>query len=107
MSIKKLRDLNDAMRTSMSGGRVMLTNGVSALPDAKRTQLLRAVASFTDFNEDNDPWNEHDFGAIELDGTKFFWKIDYYDKHLEYGSPDAADPMVTTRVMTIMRADEY
>jgi hypothetical protein len=31
----------------------------------------------------------------------------YYDKKLEYGSPDPADPAVTQRVMNIMEASEY
>jgi hypothetical protein len=35
------------------------------------------------------------------------FKIDYYDKSLTYHSPNAADPAVTERVITIMRADEY
>ena len=40
-------------------------------------------------------------------GERYFFKIDYYDKNTEFGSPDPADPAVTTRVLTIMRADEY
>jgi hypothetical protein len=31
----------------------------------------------------------------------------YYDRKTEFGSSDPADPAVTTRVLTIMRADEY
>ena len=42
-----------------------------------------------------------------IDGTMLFWKIDYYDKQVEYGSEDPADPAKTTRVLTIMLADEY
>ena len=30
-----------------------------------------------------------------------------YDRATEFGSPDPTDPAVTTRVLTIMRADEY
>ncbi|GAM07608.1 DUF3768 domain-containing protein, partial [Novosphingobium sp. MBES04] len=30
-----------------------------------------------------------------------------YDAALEQGSPDPADPSVTCRVITILRADEY
>jgi hypothetical protein len=32
MSAEKIRELNDAFRTTMTGGRVMLTAGVDALP---------------------------------------------------------------------------
>lgn len=44
---------------------------------------------------------EHDFGAIELNGERYFFKIDYYDETLSFGSPDAADPTKTTRVLTV------
>lgn len=53
------------------------------------------------------PPGEHDFGAVEIEGETFFWKIDYYDETMSYLSPDPADPTITNRVMTIMRADEY
>ncbi len=33
--------------------------------------------------------------------------MNYYDRATEMGSPDPADPAVTTRVLTIMRAGEY
>jgi hypothetical protein len=65
------------------------------------------VRTFADFSPDNDPHGEHDFGAIEQDGVRYFWKIDAYDRWMQFGSPDPADPSVTTRVLTIMRADEY
>ena len=55
----------------------------------------------------NDPHEEHDFGVVEHGGVRCFWKIDYYDREMEMLSPDPADPSVTTRVLTIMLADEY
>jgi hypothetical protein len=54
-----------------------------------------------------DPYGEHDFGNFEVAGQKFFFKIDYYDPNLEFGSEDPGDPQKTTRVLTIMLAEEY
>lgn len=104
---EKIRTLNDAFRKSLIGGRVMMTRGVSALEDADRSAVMNRVRMFDDFEEANDPHGEHDFGAIEHNGEKFFWKIDYYDRNLEQGSEDPANPEETTRVMTIMLAHEY
>tara|TARA_Y100000815_G_C12948051_1_gene351839 strand:- start:59 stop:265 length:207 start_codon:yes stop_codon:yes gene_type:complete len=68
---------------------------------------MKAVAEFNDFTSDNDPYGEHDFGTLTVGGRRINWKIDYYDNDLKYGSPDPADPSVTTRVLTIMLASEY
>ena len=56
---------------------------------------------------DNDPHREHDFGSFEIEGETYFFKIDYYALDMIGGSEDPADPEKTTRVLTIMRADEY
>jgi hypothetical protein len=103
----RIRTLNDAFRRTFVGGAVMVTQGVEAMPLDQRRSLLQKVRSFETFSEDNDPHAEHDFGAVDEGGERFFWKIDYYDRKTEFGSPDPADPDVTTRVLTIMRADEY
>jgi hypothetical protein len=103
----RIRELNDAFRTTLSGGRVMLTASVSALGSARVALLLQRVRSFSDFSSDNDPHQEHDFGAFEDSGERLFWKIDYYDRHLEAGSPDPSDSSVTTRVLTLMLAEDY
>jgi len=102
----RIRELNDAFRRTFVGGAVMITAGVEALPPDQRRSLLQKVRSFNAFSEDNDPHSEHDFGAVD-EGERYFWKIDYYDRSMEHGSPDPADLAVTTRVLTIMRADEY
>jgi hypothetical protein len=76
-----IRTLNDQLRTTFSGGQVLLTPGVNAL---KGDTMQRVI-----------------------DGERVMFKVDAYDKNHEYGSPDPADPLVTARVLTILLASEY
>lgn len=102
-----IRTLNDKLRTEGVGGRMMITKGIQALPRETFTKAMTEIRAFDKFSEDNDPYGEHDCAAIEVDGNRIFWKIDYYDESLQYGSPDPTDPKVTCRVMTVMLAEEY
>jgi hypothetical protein len=104
---ERVRELNDAFRTSFQGGQAVLTASVDALPSDTKAMAIRKVATFSEFDEANDPHGEHDFGSFDLAGQKFFWKIDYYDRRLTGGSEDPADPSKTTRVLTIMLAEDY
>ena len=106
---ERIRDLNDAFRKTLDPtlGKTMLTAGVSALPSDVRAMAIRKVATFDAFDADNDPHGEHDFGSFDVAGCRFFFKLDYYDPTLEFGSDDPADPAKTTRVLTLMLAEEY
>jgi hypothetical protein len=106
---ERIRDLNDAFRKTLDPtlGRMVLTVGVNALPSDVRVMATRKVATFDAFDGDNDPHGEHDFGSFDLAGHKFFFKVHYYDPDLEFGSDDPADPAKTTRVLTLMLAEEY
>ena len=108
-SRERVRDLNDTFRKTLDPtlGRMVLTAGVDALPSDVRALAIRKVATFDEFSTDNDPHGEHDFGSFDLAGDKFFWKIDYYDRTLDFGSDDPADPSKTMRVLTLMLAMEY
>jgi hypothetical protein len=103
----RIRELNDAFRSTFGGGRVMLTSGFNALPDMIKGQVIEQIKTFTDFDPGNDPYQEHDFVSLEVAGQRFFAKIEYYDQNLRFGADDPSDPERTTRVMTIMLADEY
>lgn len=103
----RIQKLNDAFRTTGTGGTIVMTRGVSELGDTLVTQITGAVKSFDTFTPDNDPYGEHDFGAFEVDQHELFWKIDYYATDMMHGSEDASNPDVTTRVLTIMLRDEY
>ena len=108
-SREHIRELNDIFRKSLSPslGRSVLTAGVNALPSDVRHAAIRMVTRFDAFTSENAPNGEHDFGSFEVAGEKFFFKIDYYDRNLEFGSDDPADPGKTTRVLTLMLAEEY
>lgn len=104
----RIRRLNDDMRHGdLKNGTVVVTQGVRSLGETRLRQAAQAVAEFDAFGEDNDPHQEHDFGAIDLEGQTLFWKIDYFDRAMERHSPDAANPEVTHRVLTLMLASEY
>ena len=106
-SSAKVRQLNDAFRRTLTGGTVLMTAGVVALGADAQAEMLAKVQAFDAFNADNDPWAEHDFGAIEVAGERIFFKLDYFDLTRAYHSSDPADPDVTERVLTIMLASEY
>jgi hypothetical protein len=105
--IARTRQLNDAARAAMKFRFVYATVGVQALGSETMSQVVEHVRRFDAFDSGNDPWREHDFGSISVGGEHIFWKIDYYDRELSAGSPDPADPAVTSRVLTIMLASEY
>lgn len=108
--MNKIAELNDKLRQNLFNpgkDKVILTQGVSNLPFPEQLQILLKVKLFNNFNKGNDVYQEHDFGKIEYKGKDYFFKIDYYDTSMEYASDDPSNPDITTRVLTIMRADEY
>jgi hypothetical protein len=103
----RIRALNDELRQHLTGGMAVITPGVAALGPEAVERIVKTIVVFDDFCHANDPHEEHDFGAFEVEGNKIFFKIDYFDESLTYHSPDPADPSVTKRVITIMLAEEY
>ena len=96
----RIRELNDAFRKGERPdlGRVVITPGVRGLVAAWPLGELGVYEAVQRFD---------DFGAFEHVGNRYFWKLDYYDRALESGSEDPSDPSLTTRVLTIMLAEEY
>lgn len=90
---------NDNLRKTLSGGKVLLTQGVQA--HDKVDEIIKAVQNFKNFNEDNDPYGERDCAIFKVCGEDFMFKIDYYDDQYQYFKEDG------NRVLTIMCADEY
>lgn len=119
-----IRRLNDAARSRPGSASIAnVTIGFQSLPDADRFAALAAIVGFSKFDDDNDPYGEHDFGAVyrlasgpwtqdrpdddTVIGETVFWKVDYYDISLTFGSEAPWDERRTRRVLTIMLASEY
>ena len=120
----RIARLNDLARRAMGVDcTAVATVGFQSLPEADQSSVRELIETYDAFDEDNDPHGERDFGTIYQLGDgrwtterprlrddereRAFWKLDYYDRDLRFGSEDAANPAVTRRVLTIMLADEY
>ena len=99
--------LNDTLRQSFYGGKLVMTAALAALPVEERARVVHRVRSFDAFTPDNDPHGEHDFGCFELEGERFFFKIDYYNTDMTGGSEDPSDQKKTTRVLTVGFLSDY
>ena len=73
----RIRALNDELRQHLTGGMAVITPGVAALGPEAVERIVKTIAVFDDFSHANDPYEEHDFGSFEADGTMIFFKIDY------------------------------
>lgn len=117
----RIARLNDRARQAMGLACIAVaTEGFRALPEQDQLRVRELVETFDAFTPDNDPYGERDFGAIYQDcggrwmttpparpAETVFWKIDAFDRDLQFGSEDPANPAVTRRVLTIMLASEY
>jgi hypothetical protein len=95
-----IAELNDEYRRT---GLPILTISVFLLPDFEGA--IQAVREYDDFDENNDPYGEHDFGAFDWGNDRVFWKIDYTDRDTGVWR-DPLDPECQ-RVLTIMTAEDY
>ena len=104
MERNSMRARNDALRQTFTGGRIVLSPGVLSLPPQINAEVLERVRSFSAFDAENDPY--HDFGRFDLAGVTYFFEMDCY-AHGMHASKGAAGAGMASRVLTIMREDEY
>jgi hypothetical protein len=108
MAITKLHiaKQNDLLRQTMittGKHKVVMTPGVADSPN--REAIITAVRQFNKFTKSNDPYGEHDFGMVEVEGENYYWKIDYYDTDFTSGADPYEGPC--SRALTIMHQSEY
>ena len=120
----RIARLNDRARQAMGlACTAVVTVGFRSLPEADQSRVRELIETYDAFDEDGDPHGERDFGAIyqlacgrwtterpkvrEDERERVFWKLDYYDRQMQFASDHAANPAITRRVLTIMLSDEY
>lgn len=69
--VQAIRELNDRFRRDGEGdGTLVVTSGLTGNGIDFVREAVAAVRSFDAFTPDNDPYGEHDFGAVEVNGQK-------------------------------------
>ena len=65
---EQIRNLNDQLRQNLGTGvaTAVITIGIAALGDEAVARIVKTIAVYDDFCQDNDPYKEHDFGASPL-----------------------------------------
>lgn len=108
-TIKTIAQINDHFRQKWNDplGKIVFSSQVAALSPQERVQISRSVRLFSDFSQDNDPYDEHNFGTVSCRGEKYFWKFDYFDENYKFASDDPSNLAKTRRVLTIMHSQEY
>ena len=115
--------LNDAARIgSLAASKTVFTRALADIlagedPDPGARQLnlmkgqrsLRRLINETPIDPGNDPHGERDFGVVEHQGRKIFWKVDVYanDGTFAWGSETPWDAQQSFRVVTIMLASDW
>lgn len=105
--VERIRQLNDNLRTTFGGGKIIMSVGVAELSHDLKAAALMELRKFAAFDQGNDPWSEHDFGSFVIGHYTFVFKIDYYDKEMIGASEDPADFDKTTRVLTLCTQWDY
>ena len=81
-STSEIAEPNDRFRKSslsidpvaINLGKKFMTSGIQAVGLIATVEIAERVAAFDSFTEDNDPHGEHDFGSLDYDGNRIFWK---------------------------------
>lgn len=94
-----IAEVNDRIRKAMDydGGNATLVVSpqVEAMGADVTVSALMAMASMKEFDPDMDPLGRHEFGEVNVSGTKIWFKFD-----IDQGNPDR-------RIVSLFLPDEY
>jgi hypothetical protein len=103
LSTNRVRALNDAFRSTFTGGRIILAPELRSLDYNTRRTLLSEIRAYDAF-EESDPHRDHEFGTVCAGGNRFNWLIIYYDETYERAAQNPADETTTRRVLSVSSA---
>ena len=106
-----IAEQNDRFRQALGPtgdvkGRCVVTQALAALGPELQLAALREVAGFITFTSDNDPFEVHEMGSVQIGEHTVFWRIDLYDTDYHWGAETPTDLDATRRVLTIMLAGD-
>ena len=101
---KALARGNDFFRKDFKQEKIVFSEGVNNSAD--RNAIIEACKNFSSFHEEDDTNNEHAFGAFDIQGVTYYFKIEYWDKEFEF-TADPYETSIFNRILTLMKADEY
>ena len=106
--MNKIALLNDAFRTTLSGGTVLLTAGVHELPDMVKAAAIQKVATFDDVQRKTTTRTVSTTSAASSSAVAgSSGRLTTSTNAASSAREDPADPQKTTRILTIMLASEY
>lgn len=89
-------------------GRVVFTRTVAARGMLFQLLALLEIAAVSVFEAEDDPDGRHDFGTVEVQGSRVWFKIDLFsDENMTRGSERPDDPAHTYRVMTVLFPSDW
>ena len=103
----RIRALNDAFRRTFVGGAVVITAGVEALPADQRRSILAKVRAFDAFTRTTTPTASTTSASSSTATSAASGRSTTTTERWRCCRPIPPTPSVTTRVLTVMLADEY
>ena len=103
--------LNDRCRQGLDRtARILITRAcLGAFADNRTAEIVaqaEILSALRGYQFRDAEADERDRGNFDYRGTTVYFRIDYYDAAMEYGSEDPADASQTPRMLTIMLRED-